>query len=72
LFKRPELRITLLGLTALRLGLLCNYFLVTLLALLIFFFLTNIGILGMMRLKDIIIFKGQDPPQGNLTSSTGS
>jgi hypothetical protein len=74
LFTRPELRIALLSLNEveLRLGLLCSYFRVTLLALLIFFFLTNTGILGMIRLKETIIFKGQDPPQSNLTSSTGS
>jgi hypothetical protein len=48
-FKRPKLRMTLFSLAALRLGL-C-YFLVTLLALLIFLNLTNTDILGMMGLK---------------------
>jgi hypothetical protein len=32
-------------------GLLCSYFPITLLALLIFLYLTNTGILGMVRLK---------------------
>jgi hypothetical protein len=44
---------TLLRLAALRLGLLYSYFLVTLLALLIFLYLTNTGILGMIRLKTL-------------------
>jgi hypothetical protein len=43
----------LFSLTALRLGLLCRYFLVILLTLLIFLFLTNTGILGMMGLKTL-------------------
>jgi hypothetical protein len=42
---------TLFSLTTLRLGLFCSYFQVTLLALLIFLYLTNTGILGMMGLK---------------------
>jgi hypothetical protein len=42
---------TLFSLTILRLGLLCSYFLVTPLALLIFVYLANTGILRMMGLK---------------------
>jgi hypothetical protein len=38
-FKNPELGVTLFSMTALRMGLLCNFFLITLLALLIFLFL---------------------------------
>jgi hypothetical protein len=50
-----------------RLGLFCSFFLVTLLALLIFFYLNSISILGMMEMKTFhIILKGQDPPQGDL------
>jgi hypothetical protein len=44
---------TLFSLTALRLWLLRSYFLVTLLALLIFLFLTNTSILGMIGLKTV-------------------
>jgi hypothetical protein len=36
----------------------------TLLAFLIFLYLTNTGILGMMG-PNIIILKGQEPPQGD-------
>jgi hypothetical protein len=43
----------LFSLASLRLGLFCSYFLVTLLAFLIFPYLTNTGILGMMGLKKI-------------------
>jgi hypothetical protein len=39
---------TLLSLAALRLGLFCSYFLVTLLAFLVFLYLTSTGILGLM------------------------
>ncbi len=54
----------LFSLTTLRLGLFWSSFLITLLTLLIFLYLTNTDILGMMRAKDIIILQGQDPPQG--------
>jgi hypothetical protein len=54
--KRPEWRMTLFSLTALRLGLVCSYFLVTLLALLFFLFLANHP--GNDVAEDIIIFKG--------------
>jgi hypothetical protein len=41
----------LFSLTALMLGLLCSYFQVTLLVVLIFLYLTNTSILGMIGLK---------------------
>jgi hypothetical protein len=47
-------------LTILRPGLLlCSYFLVTLLALLIFLYLTNTGILGMMGIKTLSFSKAR-------------
>jgi hypothetical protein len=46
---------TLFSLTELRLGLLCSYFLMTL----IFLLLTNTGILGMMRLKTLSFSKAK-------------
>jgi hypothetical protein len=58
-FKRPKLRMTLFSLAALRLGLLCCYFLVTLLALLIFLYLINTGILGMVELKTLSFSKAR-------------
>jgi hypothetical protein len=51
--KRPELGMTLFGLTSLRLGSLCSYFPGTLSALMIFLFLANTGIRGMMELKTL-------------------
>jgi hypothetical protein len=62
---------TLFNLTILRVRLLCSYFLVTLLALLIFLYITNRHP-GDDGAEDIIIFKGQDPPQVDLINSTGS
>jgi hypothetical protein len=51
---------TLLSLTILRLGLLlCSYFLVTLLALLIFLYLTDTGVLGMMGIKTLSFSKAR-------------
>jgi hypothetical protein len=50
---------TLFSLTILKLGLFCSYFLVTLLALLIFLHLTNTGILGMMGLKTLSFSKAR-------------
>jgi hypothetical protein len=44
---------TLFSLTALWLGLVCSYFLMTLLTFLIFLYLTNTGILGMMGPKTL-------------------
>ncbi len=55
--KRPEWRINLFSLTALRLGLVCSYFLVTLLALLFFLFLTITRHPVNDRAEDITIFK---------------
>jgi hypothetical protein len=46
-------------LTILRLGLLCNFFLVTLLALLIILFLINTCILEMMGLKTLSFTKAR-------------
>jgi hypothetical protein len=43
----------------LRLGLFCNYFLVTLLALFVLLFLTKTGILGMMGLKTLSFSKAR-------------
>jgi hypothetical protein len=48
---------TLFSLAALRLRLFCSYFLVTLLALLIFLYLHNKGILGIMGLKTLSFSK---------------
>jgi hypothetical protein len=48
-----ELEIIILSLAALRLGLVCSCFLMTLLALLIFLYITSTGILGMMVLKTL-------------------
>jgi hypothetical protein len=48
---------TLLSSTALRPGLFPSYFLMTLLALLIFLYLTNTGILGVMRLNTLSFLK---------------
>jgi hypothetical protein len=45
--------VTLFSFAVLRLGLFYSYFLVPLLALLIFLYLTNTGILGMMRRKTL-------------------
>jgi hypothetical protein len=56
---------TLLSWTTLSLGLFWSSFLITLLTLLIFLYLTNTDILGIMRAEDIIIFKGHDPLQGD-------
>jgi hypothetical protein len=56
-FKRSELRMTLFRLAALRLGLFCSYFLVTLLALLIFLYLTNAVILAMIGQKTLSFSK---------------
>jgi hypothetical protein len=56
-FERPELEITLFRWTALRLGLFCSYFMMTLLAHLIILYLTNIGILGMTGLKTLSFSK---------------
>jgi hypothetical protein len=50
---------TLLSLAALRLGLFCSYFLVTLLAFLVFLYLTSTGILGMMGLKTLSFSKAR-------------
>jgi hypothetical protein len=50
---------TLFSFNILRLILLCSYFLVTLLALPIFLFLTNTGILGMMGLKTVSFAKAR-------------
>jgi hypothetical protein len=44
---------------ALRLGLLCSYFLVILLTLLIFLYLTNTGLLGMMGLETLSFAKAR-------------
>jgi hypothetical protein len=55
--KRPELIITLFNLAAL--GVICSFFLVTLLALLIFLYLTDTGILGMMGLKTLSFSKAR-------------
>jgi hypothetical protein len=71
-FKRPELEMTLFSLTALRPGLRCIYFLMTLQALLSFLYLTNKGILGMMGLKTLSFSKARTPLRVTLTSSTGS
>jgi hypothetical protein len=57
-FKRPELGMILFRLTALKLGLVCSYFLVTRLALLFFLFLTNTRHPRDDRAEDSIIFKG--------------
>jgi hypothetical protein len=48
---------TLFRLAALRLGLFCSYFLVNLLALLIFLYLTNAVILAMIGLKTLSFSK---------------
>jgi hypothetical protein len=50
---------TLFSLTILRLGLLCSYCLVTLLALLIFLYLTNTDILGLLGLRTLSFSKGR-------------
>jgi hypothetical protein len=57
-FKRPEWRTNLSSLIALRLGLVCSYFLLTLLALLFFLFPTNTRHPVDDRAEDFIIFKG--------------
>jgi hypothetical protein len=48
---------TLSNLAALRLGVFCSYFLVILMALLIFLYLINTGLLGMMGLKTLSFSK---------------
>jgi hypothetical protein len=53
------LRKTLFNLAALWLELFCSYFLVTLLALLIFLYLTNTGIVGMLGLKTLPFSKAR-------------
>jgi hypothetical protein len=63
---------TLFGLTSLRLGLLCSYFLATLLALRIFLYLTNTGIVGMMGLKTLSSLKARTLFRVALTFSTGA
>jgi hypothetical protein len=63
-FKRPEWIINIFSLTALRLGLFCSYFLVSLLALLFFLLLTNTRH-PVDGAEDIIIFKDEGPPQGD-------
>jgi lipopolysaccharide export LptBFGC system permease protein LptF len=55
-----------------RLGLVFNYFLMALLALLFFLFLTNTGILGMMGLKTVSFSMARNLIRETLTSSTGS
>jgi hypothetical protein len=57
-------RVTLFSFAVLRLGLFCSYFLPPpgLLALLIFLYLTNTDILGMVG---IVIFNGQGPSKGD-------
>jgi hypothetical protein len=50
-------------------GLLCSYFLFTLL---IFIFITNTGILGMMRLKTLSFAKVRNLPRVDLKILTGS
>jgi hypothetical protein len=57
---------TLFSLTARRLALFCSYFLITLLALLIFLYLTNTDMLGILGLKTLSFLSV------TLTSSTGS
>jgi hypothetical protein len=59
------------NLTALRLGLVCSYFLVTLLALLFILFLTITRHPVDDRVEDIIILKARNLPMVTLTSSTG-
>jgi hypothetical protein len=51
--------VTLFSFAVLRLGLFYSYFLVPLLALLIFLYLTNTGILGMMRRKTLSFSKAR-------------
>jgi hypothetical protein len=62
---------TFFSLTALRMGLFCSYFLMTLLALLIVFYLTNTSVLGMMGLKTLSFSKARNILRVILTSSTG-
>ncbi len=57
---------TLFSWTTPRLGLFWSKVLITLLALLIFFYLTNTNILRMMSAEDIIIFNSQDSSQCDL------
>jgi hypothetical protein len=63
---------TLFSLTVLRLGLPCSYFPMTLLALLIFLYITITGILGMMGLKTLSFSKAINLLRVILTSSSGS
>jgi hypothetical protein len=57
-------RVTLFSFAVLRLGLFCSYFLASSWppGLLIFLYLTNTDILGMV---EIVIFNGQGPPKGD-------
>jgi hypothetical protein len=71
-FKKPELETTLFILTSLTTAVISNYFLMTLLALFIFLYLTNAGILGMMGLKKLSFSKARTLLRVTLTSSTDS
>jgi hypothetical protein len=62
-FKRPWWRMTFFILTALRLRLFADNFLVILLALLFFLFLTSTRHSGDDGAEDIIIFKGWEPSE---------
>jgi hypothetical protein len=64
--------VTLFRFAVLRLGLFCSYFLVTLLALLIFLNLTNTDVLGMVGLKTSSFSIARPLLRVTLTSSTGS
>jgi hypothetical protein len=63
---------TIFNLAAPRLGLVCGYFLGTLLALLFFLFPTNTGILGMIGMKTLSFSKARNLLRVTSTSSTGS